>query len=401
MRIAYISFEYPPDTAVGGIATYVYQVSQMMKSRGHDVEVFCASFTRNVSEEFEGILVHRIVADVPGFPKKILPVFQARQQTQPFDLIESPEYSGDGYEIKKQFPRLPMVVKLHTPSYFIHELNNSYVPFKTKLKYVVGGIVRRQQRHPFWKWRKRSQDIDYLTAKLADQIHTPSISLGDIVAQAWDIDRRRILNVPYPFSANQKFLEIPITADHDNQTFMYLGRLEIRKGIVELVKAVPAIFQAVPNARFRIVGRTAQSTEPGLTMKEYVQRELRPYLDRIDFLEATPDQIPGILAQTAVCVFPSLWENFPNVCLEAMSAGRAIVGSREGGMYDMLHSPPAGLLVNPRRPKEIAHAVVRLLQNPQLRYDLGTAARQKVVAAYNSEVIGNLMEAHYAELAGR
>jgi glycogen(starch) synthase len=398
MRIAYISFEYPPDTAVGGIATYVYQVSQMMRSRGHEVEVFCASFTRNVSEIFEGVLVHRVVADVPGFPKMILPVFQERHQVQQFDLIESPEYSGDGYEIKKQFPELPLVVKLHTPSYFIHELNNTYVPARAKLKYVLGGILRRQKRHPFWKWRERGQDIDYLIAKLANQIHTPSISLGDIAAKAWDIDRKHILNVPYPFNANQKFLDIPITADRDTKTFTYLGRLEIRKGIVELVKAVPAIFRAAPDARFRIVGRTAESTVPGLTMKEYIQRELSQYLGQIDFLEVTPNQIPGILAQTDVCVFPSLWENFPNVCLEAMSAGRAVVGSSQGGMHDMLNSPRAGILINPRKPQEIAEAVVRLLHDKQLRYDLGTAARQKVVTAYNSEVIGSLMEAHYAKL---
>jgi glycogen(starch) synthase len=401
MRIAYISFEYPPDTAVGGIATYVYQVSQMMKSRGHDVEVFCASFTRDVSEEFEGILVHRIMADVPGFPKKILPVFQARHQQLKFDLMESPEYSGDGYEIKRQFPELPLVVKLHTPSYFIHELNNFYVPTITKLKYLVGGIIRLQKRHPYWKWQKQSADIDYLITKLADQIHTPSISLGDIVAKEWDIDRAAILNVPYPFSANQRFLEIPIATNSTSKTFTYLGRLEIRKGIVELVKAIPAIFKAIPDARFLIVGRTAQSTVPGLTMKEYVQRELKLYLANIEFIEATPAQIPAILAKTDVCVFPSLWENFPNVCLEAMSAGKAIVGSNQGGMNDMLSNPEAGMLINPLRPKEIASAVIRLLQDQQLRYTLGVAARQKALTAYNSEVIGNLMESHYAKLASR
>lgn len=401
MRIAYVSFEYPPDTAVGGIATYVYQVSQMMKSRGHDVEVFCASFTRDTSEEFEGILVHRIMADVPGFPKKILPVFQARHQKLKFDLVESPEYSGDGYEIKRQFPELPLVVKLHTPSYFIHELNNFYVSTETKLKYIVGGIVKWQKRHPYWKWRKKSIDIDYLTAKLANQIHTPSISLGDIVAKEWDIDRAAILNVPYPFSANQEFLEIPIVTNNNSKTFAYLGRLETRKGIVELVKAIPAIFKAIPDAQFLIVGRTAQSTVPGLTMREYVQRELKPYLANIEFIEATPAQIPTILAKTDVCIFPSLWENFPNVCLEAMSAGRAIIGSSQGGMHDMLSNPVAGILINPLQPKEIAKAVVHLLNNKQLRYALGTVARQKVLSAYNSEVIGNLMESQYAKLVRR
>jgi len=396
MRIAYISFEYPPDTAVGGIATYVHQVSKMMKSRGHDVEVFCGSPNRSISEVFEGMLVHRIVSDVPGFPKDILSVFQQRHQQKNFDLIETPEYSGDGYEIKRRFPELPMVVKLHTPSYFIHELNHFYLPAKKKIRYIVGGLLRGKIRDFYWKWRKQEADIDFLTTKLANQIHTPSISLGDIVAKSWKIDRADILNVPYPFIANKQYLDVPIGSE--TNTFTYIGRLEIRKGIVELIKAIPAIFEAVPESKFVVVGRTAQSPVPGLTMKQYVEQELKNYSTRIEFLEVTPDQIPGILARTDVCVFPSLWENFPNVCLEAMSAGRAIVGSKQGGMHDMLELPEAGILIDPLQPKEISDAVIKLLKNKETRARLGETARNKVLSAYNTQVIGDLMEKYYSQL---
>ena len=43
MRIAFISYEYPPDTAAGGIATYARQAAHMLRDRGHAVEVFAAS----------------------------------------------------------------------------------------------------------------------------------------------------------------------------------------------------------------------------------------------------------------------------------------------------------------------------------------------------------------------
>jgi glycogen synthase len=55
MKIAFISYEYPPDTAVGGIATYVYHAAKMMNERGHNVEVFAASGKRSCSEVENGI----------------------------------------------------------------------------------------------------------------------------------------------------------------------------------------------------------------------------------------------------------------------------------------------------------------------------------------------------------
>lgn len=399
MRIAHVSFEYPPDTAAGGIATYVYQASQMLRDRGHEVEVFCASPTRAVSEVYRGVLVHRVLADRENFRVKVAEVFRERHEHQAFDVMESPEYGGDGYEIKRSFPALPLVVKLHTPNFLIHRLSNFYaaVPLATKLRFMLGGLVRGHVRRPYWRWKPKAQDVEYRICELADQIHTPSVSLGAIVADYWKIAKRRIHHVPYPFVPNEKFLAIPTGAESGFQNFTYIGRLETRKGLVALVEAVPLIFAAMPRARFTLVGRDQPSHVPGLGMRAYIEQQLRPYLNRVQFLEVQPEDIPGVLAQTDVCVYPSLWENFPNVCLEAMSAGRAVVGSLQGGMKDMLEMPRAGLLVQPTKAPEIAAAVIELLGSRTLREELGTAARAKVLTAYSSATIGALVEAKYTE----
>jgi glycogen(starch) synthase len=405
MRIAYVSFEYPPDTALGGIATYVYQVSRMMKDRGHDIEVFCASPTRSVSEDIDGIKVHRVLTESRyDFPQIIVSVFAGRHSQNSFDVIESPEYSGDGKEIKKLFPDLPLVVKLHTPTAFIAALDSYYSSEKVsaykKTRYIVGGLVKGQIRKGYWKngiWWNKSFDDDYSTTVLADQVHTPSISLGDIVSVKWGIKRNKILNVPYPFIPNEDFLKIPISKT-ETKNVTFIGRLEIRKGLIELVKAIPLICQAVPEAKFRFVGRTLHSPVPGMTMREYIELKLEKYKDRIEFIHVTPPQIPQLLSETDVCVFPSIWENFPNVCLEAMSAGRAIVGSDQGGMVDMLQTPRAGILVDPMSSNKIAKAIIYLLGNSELRVTLGIAARDKALSAYNSDRIGTLMESLYSKL---
>lgn len=399
LRIAYISFEYPPDSAFGGIATYVAQVSNLMVSRGHNVEVFCSSPHRLISEQVDGLLVHRIPCiERIDFHSQILPIFTERHETEAFDLVESPEYFGDGYAVKKKYPSLPLVVKLHTPQFLIHEMTYSYVTPFAKARYMGGGLIRGKVSKPFWKWNKKENDIDYQITKVADQVHTPSVSLGKIVAERWNISKP-IFNVPYPFIPNKDFLNIPIGVnDPERKVFTFVGRLEIRKGLVQLVPAAAIVLNKIPNARFKIVGASLESHISGLSMKDFILRELKDYIDRIEFMSVQAHQIPGVLADSDVCVYPSVWENFPNVCLEAMSAGKAIVGSREGGMKDMLQNPMAGLLINPSKSSEIAAAIITLLHNPDLRVKLGVAARNKILTAYNNDRIGTLMETHYNEL---
>jgi glycogen(starch) synthase len=60
MRIAYISYEYPPDTGFGGIGTYTWQIAKAMVLQNCKVDVFTASQTREVTEQVEGVCIHRL-----------------------------------------------------------------------------------------------------------------------------------------------------------------------------------------------------------------------------------------------------------------------------------------------------------------------------------------------------
>ena len=102
-----------------------------------------------------------------------------------------------------------------------------------------------------------------------------------------------------------------------------------------------------------------------------------------------------MLSDTDICVFPSLWESGPFVCLEAMAAARGIVGTSSGGMADLLEGGQFGELVPPRQPARIAFSVKKLLANPDLRMSLGSAARDRLLADYGDEHIGSLQEASY------
>ncbi|QEM11420.1 glycosyltransferase family 4 protein [Mucilaginibacter rubeus] len=397
MKIAYISYEYPPDTAVGGIATYVHQVSRMMLARGHTVEVFCASTHRTISEVVDGIKVNRVLCtDREIFHTIILPFFETANEAGKFDLMESPEFSGDGLSIKRNFMHIPLVVRLHIPWFLVDIINNHYLTYLQKCRFMLSGIIRGKLYRRFWKPRNTKTDPDYLTTMLADQIHTPSISLGDIVARKWRIDRNRILNIPNLFAPGKELLSIPSSTN--TNTITYIGRLEVRKGLVKLAAALSIVLKAKPFIKVKFVGGIQKSPVKGLDMKEYLLEKLKDYRDNLEFTLVPAHQIAEVYANTDICVFPSIWENFPYSCLEAMSAARGIVASREGGMKDMLEDCDGGLLIDPSNHTEIAKELIRLIDNPDLRVKLGENARKKVATAYSNEKIGALLEENYSKL---
>lgn len=395
MRIAYVSYEYPPDTAVGGIATYIFQIAQIMHKRGHDVEVFCASTHRTSLEDCEGIIVNRVICtERRMFKKEILPFFELRNAFKRFDIVESPEFSADGLAIKLKYPKIPLVVKLHTPWYLIDKLNNSYFGFINKAKFLFSGLIRGKIYPAFWKDRDTLTDSDYIITKLANQIHTPSINLGDIISKRWNISRNLIYHIPNPYIPKDDLLEIPIGSYVKTNMVTYVGRLEIRKGLIVLSKAIAIVLKKKPFVKFRFVGSVHNSPIHGVDMKTYLINKLKPYRESIEFLKVPSEEIFKIYAQTDVCVFPSIWENFPNTCLEAMSAGRGIIASKNGGMKDMLHDN-CGILVNPLKPFEIANALILLLDNNALRHEMAENARKKILSNYNEETIGSLLEQKY------
>ena len=131
-------------------------------------------------------------------------------------------------------------------------------------------------------------------------------------------------------------------------------------------------------------------------MKEWLVKSLKEHLNQVTFIPAVSyEEYINYYASTDICVFPSLWENTPNVCMEAMSAGRALIGSKYGGMTEMLDNPTAGILVDPLNADEIVSAIIKLVKNKEMRFKLGKQARESVIKKFNKERIGSMIEEQY------
>ena len=409
MKIAFISFEYPPDTADGGIATYVHQAARMLAGRGHHVEVFTSSPYRSGSISEEGILVHRVKEKEQWrFSGPIGQCFAQRHATVNFDLLEGPEFCADGRDAVRLVPDIPLVIKLHTPTVFLLRLNYLKKAIFKNIQYCAKALCWRMR--PSWGYDPlyeyirlhalKADKVERLHALEADVIASPSRALGHLLAKEWGLDQAAIDHVPYPYIPLKKLLKIPTETNTGVVTF--LGRLEKRKGVLDLARAIPHVLKRHPGARFSFVGAAEPSPDPGKDMRRYLEHRLRKYANAINFTGPVPSKnIPDVLSDTDICVFPSIWENFPCVCLEAMSAGRGIVASNMGGMMDMLDSGRVGRLVPPGNPREIAAAVIDLLENPGLRSRLGQAARDRLLSEYNADAISALQVESYQRAIAR
>jgi glycosyltransferase involved in cell wall biosynthesis len=409
MKIAFISYEYPPDTAYGGIATYVYQAARMLQQNGHHVEVFTGSDSRKGTIIEDGVIVHRLLeSDHNKFIELVGKVFAQRHHEVKFDILEGPDCLAEARTAISEVPDIPLVVKLHTSSILLLKLNYYETSWRKKIWFWL--ISLRYRQKPVWGYNPKfyqvyktfchNDVIEKAHAFQADEIVSPSQDLGKKMIQEWHLPTELVNYIPYPYIPSLALLEIPIQTQTNRVTF--IGRLEIRKGVIDLAQAIPLILKKYPQVKFRLVGNSEDSPIPHMDMQVYLEKMLQPYLTQIEFTgNVSPNEIPHLLAETDICVFPSLWENFPCVCLEAMSAGRGIVGSQAGGMLDMLDGGKVGKLVPPREPIKIAEAVIELLADPTKRMELGEMARHRILTVYNQANICQMQEASYQRAIAR
>jgi glycogen(starch) synthase len=399
LRAGLISFEFPPSVAIGGIGTYTWEASRMLAAAGVEVEVFAAGSKGKEPARDFGVQVHRIQAhDRSTFRDAVLQTFAARHGQKLFDLIESPEIGAEASRIATAYPELAVISKLHTPSYLVGVIGQEQPTALDRLRFRLGALRRGRwaglQQVPY----NREQDPEWQFTRHADGIAAPSQAIADRLMADWDLDPERISVFPYPFLPAPDLLALPIPQQVRN--FGFLGRLEARKGVVELARAIPRILRQAPQLRFRFLGPSWPYRKGD--METWIRQHCRSSLDRITFVGAVPrNQLAAELGLCDAVVLPSRWESFGLVCAEAMASGRAVIGSAAGGMAEVIQPGVSGLLVPPRSPEAIAAAVLSLVEQPEQVAQFGAAGRQRVLDHLAPERILPLQLASYERTIAR
>ena len=202
------------------------------------------------------------------------------------------------------------------------------------------------------------------------------VSLSPPVAEAARLELRRSLDLPV-----------------DSVVVALTGQVAEVKGIWEYLDAARLLVEKGVKATFAVLGDDLKGH--GALRRAMEERVASLSLaDRFRFLGFRPDA-PRLIPAFDVVTVPSHIEPLGNATLEAMAAGRPVVGSRVGGIPEMVVDGETGVLVPPQDPSALAAALEPLIGSPDLRERLGHAARERAERAFSLAAHASRLQSLY------
>lgn len=369
-------------------------LAQMLAKRGHDVEVFAALDRTCVEVERSNLIVNYVACSERHlFPALAAEAFEDRHRQNPFDLIEGSEFLAEAHLAAERAPDVALVTKLHTSSAVGHTLQSADIKLSQKARFIAGSLKRLRWPSPYWMPNLES-DPELALVRRSDEVTSPCKAMITLTEKVWQTDLKGAIVLPNVFDAPKALQELPIA--NKGGSVLYVGRLETRKGVIPLAHAIKEATKRDPSINFTLVGRSTQQLQSGRDMMSIMQEIIGRPSDRVRFVGGVPyPELPQYFASADIVVLPSLWENFPNACLEAMVAGKAVIGSKHGGMAEMIEDGRSGELADPAFPKQIAEKILNLAASPNKILEFGEAARERVLTQYSDDAIGPLQESSY------
>jgi glycosyltransferase involved in cell wall biosynthesis len=242
---------------------------------------------------------------------------------------------------------------------------------------IVGRTLARSRAplivdvHGDWRTATRlyGSPLRRLLSPLGDRLSAAALRRADAVRVVSGYTERLVREIgldpagSFPaFMDLDPFLAEPPAPFPARPQALFVGVLEPYKGIDVLAEAWRL---ARPGATLRIVGSGSRAS---------VVEGLGVQWDR----RLAPAEVARALDESTVLVLPSRSEGMGRVIVEAQCRGRPVIGSRVGGIPDLVRDGENGLLVEPEDPQALADALVRVLSDPELTARLGAEARAGV-----------------------
>lgn len=185
----------------------------------------------------------------------------------------------------------------------------------------------------------------------------------------------------------------PTPLDFDAPRILCLGRLHPVKRVDIAIAAFARIRDRFPRARLLVAG---DGTEEPSLRAQVAHLGMQSVVDFLGWV--APPKVPELLNQTTVMLVPSKVEAFGLVALQAGQMARPVIGTRAGGMPEMVIDGETGILVEPENAEAMADALATLLTQPDRARALGMAAREHVQQKFGWRPFVDQYEALYTQL---
>jgi glycosyltransferase involved in cell wall biosynthesis len=390
MNIWFLTSEIPTYNP-GGIARYIDNFARYLAAEGHSVTVISRA---DKAETIEVVPGYRLVTfrppwDAPAgsptgspdgdqrFPYNFFDYWTAlayqfaeevrelaRREGLP-DLIEAQEYNGIAYYVQQRqltepdyLPGVPVVINTHSPDFLLRHYNE-----EPAYQFPV-----------YWNGQ-----LEKACLFAADALISPSQYLADQLMELFPDLSVQAFPLPWTDVSQLRAEPPPV----EERSVLYFGRLEVRKGVLRLVAEAEKLWLEGDDFVLTLAGSDCGYVPRDTTVRKFLEQRYARWIEagRLKLPGGlSHDELLPLIQRHAVIVIPSIWENWPNTCIEAMSLEKVVVGSVHGGQAEMIGAEEkAGFLFSWEDRGSLARQLRRALAlDPATRLSMGREAHRRI-----------------------
>ena len=390
MRILMLSWEFPP-RIVGGLGRHVYGLSTALAGKGPEVHVVSWTYPgAPARERVGGVEVHRVGdpgLEAPDFLSQVLhfnfslleEAVRAWNRAGPFDLVHAHDWLvAHAARTLKHTYRVPLLATIHATE---HGRNRGiHTPMQRYIHQVEWWLT-----YEAWRVITCSR---FMRDEVQGLFSLPGDKM-DVIPNGVEAERFTGPPGPGAQAVRRRF------ARDEEKLVFFIGRMVHEKGAHLLVEAAPEVAYRYPAARLVLAGGgpaleglRARAGELGLAERVFLPGPI-------------DDETRDALYRLAdVAAFPSLYEPFGIVALEAMAAGTPVVVADTGGLSEVVDHGLNGIKVSPGDPHSLAEGILQLLQQEDYARELAARALERVTSRYTwDRVAGATLEVYRRVLA--
>ncbi|UGT90036.1 glycosyltransferase family 4 protein [Mycobacterium ostraviense] len=384
MKILMVSWEYPP-VVIGGLGRHVHHLSTALAAAGHDVVVLSRrpagtdpSTHPSSDVVSEGVRVIAAAQD----PHE----FSFASDMMAWTLAMGHAMIRAGLSLKRHGsdrPWRPDVVHAHdwlvahpaialAQYYDVPMVSTIHATEAGRHSGWVAGTISRQV-HAVESWLVRESDsLITCSASMRDEITElfgPGLAETTVIRNGIDAGR-------WPFAVRRARTGPP--------ELLYVGRLEYEKGVHDAIAALPRIRRAHPGTTLTIAGEGTQRDWLVEQARKHRVLKATKFVGHLDHAE-----LLAVLHRADAALFPSHYEPFGLVALEAAAAGAPLVTSNIGGLGEAVINGVTGMSCPPRDVAALAAAVCAVLADPAAAQQRARAARDRLTSDFDWRTVAD------------
>jgi glycosyltransferase involved in cell wall biosynthesis len=394
LQIAFLTSEYvvPPDRLGGGLATYVQRAARGLVQRGNRVSVFCLS-DRDAVWSDQGVDVHDVGSQLwrplYGPARIVRPVVETRRSINnsvtlakrllaehellPLDVVQAASYEAVGIALCGN-GGVPLVSRISSAPWLYRKAEGRRV---SPLSPLVDWGERYQIRH-------------------SDQSFAPS----ELMVRAYSAARMPVPLLirspvdPQPEAQDESFYRSHLQGAN---YLLFFGALNKMKGIEVLSRAIGPLLQEFPDLHVVCIGKDYPATGKA-TFADMLLRQNARWGQRVRYFSSLPkEQLYPAISNAHGVLIPSLINNYPNTCLEAMQFGRIVVGTFGSSLEEMIVDGETGFLVKRGDVEDLQRGIRRLLHmTPTEKAEMEMRIHRAFKVMVAEDRIGQLLDFYRA-----